>query len=240
MSKGFKDLSKRSYVATQEFSSDIFKYSTSMDSRFNRQGTLTAVGTYGQCPPGRILRENGRKLYNGINPGVNVPYMVGVFDNQTLISGFIDPNSYVFSVYNEDKPTYIVDSVDPALGATDHSASVYTNGLVQAIGNITTTAGNVNVTNGVVQSSGNLITTAGKLVVPSSNGSSAVGTATLSSGTVTVLSTQFNPSTSKVFLTYGTSVSNAGILYYTTTTGGFIIRSSNGNDGSSVNWFIVN
>jgi hypothetical protein len=56
--------------------------------------------------------------------------MVGVFDNQSMLSGFIDPNSPEFAVYNTDRPNYLVDAVDPAGGLTDQGPPVKTNGQV--------------------------------------------------------------------------------------------------------------
>jgi len=63
------------------------------------------------CPIGRILRENGKKLYPGASVGVN-QYLVGVFDSISLLSGFIDPNAKVFKIFNSDKPVFINDYVE--------------------------------------------------------------------------------------------------------------------------------
>lgn len=114
-------------------------------------GTLSAVtgATAGNCPAGRVLRENGRKLYPSANPGITT-YMVGVYDAQTMLSGFIDPNAGVFQIYNTDKPTYLLDGVEPTLGTTDQGPSVYTRGTVTAIGDITTSGGNIAATLGAI------------------------------------------------------------------------------------------
>jgi len=54
--------------------------------------------------------------------------MVGVFDNQSMLSGFIDPNAPVFAVYSTDRPGYLKDAVDPTGGLTDQGPPVKTNG----------------------------------------------------------------------------------------------------------------
>jgi hypothetical protein len=58
--------------------------------------------------------------------------MVGVYDAQSLLNGFIDPNAKVFQIYNTDKPTSVPDGVDPTTGTTDLGPSVYTRGDVAA------------------------------------------------------------------------------------------------------------
>jgi hypothetical protein len=146
MSRQVKEVSFKSYVATLAFNNDFFTYATSMDPKtFNTRGALTSNTALkngvvvsvaaGDCPAGRILRENGRKLYPGAHNGVST-VMVGVFDNQAMQSGFIDPNSPLFAVYSTDRPNYLVDAVDPAGGLTDQSAPVLTNGSVVADGQV--------------------------------------------------------------------------------------------------------
>jgi hypothetical protein len=70
--------------------------------------------------------------------------MVGVFDANSGLSGFIDPNDSVFTVYNTDKPTYIADGVSPTTSAVDKAPGVYT------LGDIVTTSGNITATNGSI------------------------------------------------------------------------------------------
>ena len=88
--------------------------------------TLTAAN----CPAGRVLRENGRKLYPVVNPGL-LPgdtfqgvanfqgatqaanrFWVGVFDAVTGVKGFINPNASTFTVYNSDKSLEVVDVIE--------------------------------------------------------------------------------------------------------------------------------
>jgi hypothetical protein len=123
--------SKRSYLATSAFHNSFFTYTTSLNpSTLQQEGRLSAVILNGaaltaaQCPAGRVLRENGRKLYPGVNPGLAVGdtyqgavvgttttnhFFVGVFDAVTGAKGFINPNISTFVVYNSDKPLEIVD-----------------------------------------------------------------------------------------------------------------------------------
>lgn len=111
--------------------------------------TITATN----CPAGRILRESGRKLYPGANPGLAVGdtyagAVVGttatnhmwvlVFDSVTGLRGFIDPNAPQFAVYNSDRNVAFVDAAETTGGApTRLGQSVFTSG------NITTTGGAV-------------------------------------------------------------------------------------------------
>lgn len=137
-----------SYITTAAFQNDIFRYTTSLNPQtFQTTGTLTSLATVGtatasNCPANRILRENGKKLYPGglmvannttygaPNPGVTT-YMVGVYDPISFLSGFIDPNSKLFAVYNTDKPEYVARGINPN-GNTevDQGPPVYTLGTV--------------------------------------------------------------------------------------------------------------
>ena len=128
--------SKRSYMSTGPFNGSIYTYTTALNSSTLRQeGKLTAITTSPagvtlnatNCPAGRVLRENGRKLYPGVNPGLlsgdtyqgaanfqaateAANHMwVGVFDAVTGVKGFINPNASTFVVYNSDKSLENVD-----------------------------------------------------------------------------------------------------------------------------------
>lgn len=148
---------RRSYITTTAFHQDIFDYTTTYNSTtFTITGSLTSLSTRGtatasNCPANRVLRENGKKLfpsgllvsnnttYAAPNPGVTT-YMVGVYDPITFLSGFIDPNSKIFAIYNTDKPDYVPRGINPN-GNTevDQGAPVYTLGSVTAGTNITAT-----------------------------------------------------------------------------------------------------
>ena len=104
----YKNSPRRSYISVAPFNASFFTYTTSMNANYVTTGTLTAVtgATAANCPKGRVLRENGRKLYASANPGVTT-YLVGVFDDKTFLNGFIDPNSPLFAPFNTDKPVYL-------------------------------------------------------------------------------------------------------------------------------------
>lgn len=104
----YSNTPRRSYLATRNFQDDFYTYTTAMNATsYVTTGTLTPVTSVAaQCPKGRTLRETGKKLYPGANPGIT-QYMVGVYDDQSGLRGFINPNSAVFLVLNSDKPEYL-------------------------------------------------------------------------------------------------------------------------------------
>jgi len=123
---------RRAYIASSHFYNSFFSFIPNPDTGI---GVLTPVpgATFQNCPAGRILRETGRKLYPDANPGVPT-LMVGVYDNITLLNGFIDPNASTFAVYSTDVSNFYPTGVDPTTGVTDVGPPVYTNGLVMSIG----------------------------------------------------------------------------------------------------------
>jgi len=130
----------RQYVAAVPFHNDLFSYAvTYTPATGMTTGAISAPiagANASTCPAGRILRENGKKLYKGAHPGVNT-YMVGVFDSITLLSGFIDPDSPVFAVANNQIPGFYANGVDQGPGGMiDAGQPVYTNGVVVAKGQI--------------------------------------------------------------------------------------------------------
>jgi len=81
--------------------------------------------------------------------------MVGVYDPNTFLSGFIDPNSKLFAVYNTDKPDYVPRGLNPNGGAfteLDQGPPVYTLGSVTA-GTIVTAGTGVVATAGQIRAS---------------------------------------------------------------------------------------
>jgi hypothetical protein len=108
---------RRQYIATTQFANDFFAYNTTTDANGLTTGALTqVVGATGLlCPAGRVLRDNGRRLYPGAHP--NITYgMIGVFDPQTFLTGFINPNSPTFAMFNSDKP-YFTDNLGDSYNA---------------------------------------------------------------------------------------------------------------------------
>jgi len=136
------DPSRRSYISTDVFTDYFYTYTVVEGNAI--WGQVTTNNSL--CLPGRILRENGRKLYPNANPGVDKLY-VGVYDANSLLSGFIDPNEKVFQVFSTDKPTYIPDN-DSYDGASEDGSQHDLGEPVYTRGNITTTEGDVNVEGG--------------------------------------------------------------------------------------------
>jgi hypothetical protein len=134
----YNNTSRLSYISTEPYFPFFFSYSTVLTASLETVGTLTPVagGNFTTCPGGRVLRENGRKLYPGANPGITT-YMVGVYDSITLLSGFIDPNSRYFQIYNTDKPNFLPNGVAPPNDNTvDLGPPVLTRGNVSAQGDL--------------------------------------------------------------------------------------------------------
>jgi hypothetical protein len=244
------DVSARSYIATENFVGDFLKYVVTK-VEYNTVGSLSQVTLDStQCPAGRVLRENGRKLVPKINPGV-ATYMVGVYDNQTGLSGFIDPNSPVFAVYNNSRPNFLVDNVDPGDGAsggssnlTDRSAPVLTNGLVSAA---TTVSAGLTVTAGTSISAGTTVTAQKYKSAASSGTGTSIAPLTTSCGTAT-----FNGDLSPSQIIYSTQITAQSLVFITVNNvgpratsvvpsdGSFIVYSNSPNDASVFYWFIVN
>jgi hypothetical protein len=156
-----KNSSRLSYISVAAFNTVFLTYTTTT-TNYVTTGTLTAnvinpqtgvTVTSGDCPAGRVLRETGRKLFPDANPGVTT-CLVSVYDRITGATGFIDPNSIYFAIYNVDKANFLLQDTDEqvALGPP-----IYTGGTVTATGNITSTAGNVAATVGAV-SAGTTVT----------------------------------------------------------------------------------
>ena len=101
---GSLNRSKRSYMSVAAFDTSFFTYTVAMNTTtYVNTGTLTTVSgaTAANCPKGRVLRENGKKLFPDANPGIT-KFMVGVYDANSGLTGFIDPNGPVFTMYNSD------------------------------------------------------------------------------------------------------------------------------------------
>jgi hypothetical protein len=147
------------YISTAPFNSAFFAYTFTGPSPANNfvgSGALSAVlnssgaaVTAVDCPAGRVLRTNGKRLYPDA-AGIPVASLadrtplIGVFDYHTNLSGFINPNATVFALYNVDKP--VDDIGGTAAGSTNNTRgmSVYTGGNVNAAGSITMGSGYFN------------------------------------------------------------------------------------------------
>ena len=181
-------------------------------------GVLSTVSaaTVLNCPKGHVLRETGRKLYRGINPGVS-SMMVSVYDDTTMLNGYIDPNSPVYTVFNGDKASFIPNN-------NQLGSPVYTRGRVEAL-------------DGVAASK--LSLPASSITYTTLGMAPVMGTARLVNGVVTVNTTACLP-TSFLFVSYSGTAVNPGYLTTTNVSAGsFQIRSSSLTDNSYVNWLMV-
>lgn len=95
----------KTYISLAMFHMSFFTYNGRPNVMMG-QGFFEPV-TYANeetCPAGRVLKETGRKLRPGINPGVT-DVMVSVYDKESLLTGFINPNDPIFAPYNDTRPT---------------------------------------------------------------------------------------------------------------------------------------
>jgi len=246
----YMNTSRLSYYSTANYFNNFFTYTNSVNSQGTTIGTFTTVlgATVGNCPAGRVLRETGRKIYPGANPNVNT-YMVSVYDAQTQLTGFIDPNASMFTIYNTDKPNFIQDGVDAATGVgTDAGMSIYTLGNITATGFISTasyltTASTITAGTGIVTTTGQIRSATSTVITP--NGtvslnsalgqvftyavSNAVATETVNATNVTntgsVVYFVVTANTSSCTITFGTGFKKTGTLVTgaNTTAGRFVV-----------------
>ena len=247
----FSEQSRRAYVATGVFNTAFFSYTGTRDANNIIQYALGAVtgATTGNCVAGHVLKENGRKLVPGANPGVT-NYMVGVFDSSSCLNGFIDPNNNLFAVYSTDLPNFVGRGVDTVTGpdgtTNDMGPPVYTNGTVTADGSITTNDGNLVATNGNIVITATATLGKGKLNVPATGANAIVGTSgalvATGGGSILTVATTAVTASSKIFLTYASAAGTQGFLRVSAIVAAtsFTITSSSATDTSTVNWFIVN
>jgi hypothetical protein len=127
---------RRSYIAMSSYTSDFFSYNLSFNNQsYSYVGTLSTIGVPATSTlQGSILSETGKKLYPGANDGVST-FMVSVYDQTSKLTGFINPNSPTFAIFNTDKPPYMGQGTDPGTdGRTNLGNSIYTHGSVIADG----------------------------------------------------------------------------------------------------------
>ena len=223
------------YISTAPFNSAFFTYTftgPSQANNFTGSGALSAVlnssgaaVTATDCPAGRVLRTNGKRLYPDSAALSVTTYpdrtpLIGVFDYHTNLSGFINPNATVFALYNVDKP--VDDIGGTAAGSTNNTRgmSVYTGGTVTAIGDITTSAGNIAATTGTVTAAGQLrSTTSTALTAVSVSSGSATLTRDINPalGQVFTLSVQATAGTNSIALTQATASPSGSIVYLVVT-----------------------
>lgn len=233
---------RRQYVSTGNFTGHFFAYEK--DAVVNGVQTYILNDVAGTYLKGAILRENGRKLIKGVNPGDSngelvdgtgkiYTYLVGVINTTAdpNVAGFIDPNCSLFAPFNTDKP-YFLDSPDEVVDVTTNPDSQAIGAPVYTHGDITTTGGN-------------LVIGTGRLTV----GAKVAGQATLVAGTIAITVTGLTTA-SLAFVSVVSAVPGAGNLTVShravctantiTITALVAAGTINTADISVVNWFVVN
>jgi len=229
------EIPRISYIATEEFSNSFLTY----NETFNTLSKVT--NDTNLCPKGRILRENGKKIFPGVNPGIKT-YLVGVYDSVTFLKGFIDPNSHCFSLFNPSKPLYLDTDIDSEHGSINDNNSegpdlgmpVYTRGNIETIeGRVV--AGDIEGSYVMLDALSGNVTMTG-LLYPTNT----VGTVTLNSG-VAVINNNLLSLNPTVFLTRKAASGNIGELTYDidTTAETLTINSTSNTDNSVVNYILI-
>jgi hypothetical protein len=132
----FANTPRRSYIAMSSYTNDFFSYSLTFNNNsYSYVGNLSTMGVPASSTlQGSILSETGKKLYPSANAGVST-LMVSVFDQTSLMTGFINPNSPAFALLTTDKPPYMGQGTDPGTNlSTNLGNSIYTHGSVIADG----------------------------------------------------------------------------------------------------------
>lgn len=229
---------RRQYVSTGIFTNNFFTYKQTGVSASGSPTFVLSVARAGDVnnPKGHILRENGRKLLQGVNTNLNDPvntaveytYLVGVIDTTVYpnVAGFIDPNCPLFAPFNTDKPYFLdspLEAKDASTGLQDIGPSVYTRGDA-------TIGGNLILTNTCVSTG----------VGPLSAGSAVVGTLTLNQITGVVVNSTAVKTTSIIILSRNVSVGTPGHFSITSQINGQFIVTGSLLDTSTINWLVVN
>ena len=214
---------RRLYITTSSYHNDIYKYTTSRSASFVVTGTLTSLATLGtgtatNCPANRILRENGRRLNKDANPGLST-LLVGVYDSVSGLSGFIDPNSPRFAVYNGDKSVFQDNGVDPSSGLVDQGPPIYTRGVVTSTTGLaiaTTTAG-VTTTFFNATPTGTTLNSGGFVQKVATSATGPTGNITLDLSTANIF---YYSAVTAGNTTFAVSNATVGTVFYIALTGG--------------------
>lgn len=203
--------SKTQYISLEAFDQNIYTYTYNIRTK---QGALALTGVSAANAAGRVLlRDTGRRLVPGANPGVTTPMIsvgfVGASDGLAY-NGFIDPVlPDIFALYTEH-----------GLPVTDPVTSdLYTSG-VNTTGDITTT-GVLTGTGGSALSGG--ATVLGTTLINAS-GSAATTIGTGGTGAVNIGNATGNTAVT------GTATVSAGI---TLTSGPLTVPSGTGTEASN-------
>lgn len=210
----------RQYISTAPFHQYLDTYTlTTNPNTFVQTGSLdpVAAANSGNCPRGRILRETGERLYPG-QSGVNT-LMVKVFDSNSGLSGYIDPNAEVFALYSADRPPSAVDGFENNGTSTVHRGpSMFTSGNILADGNLniggTADISGVLTAGGLSYSAG-----AGGAVTQGTNKSTGVTLNTLT-GAITMNNATLNTAATVAFTLTDSAITANSIVVASHTSGG--------------------
>lgn len=237
------DAPRRSYIATQNFYDWFKSYSTSIVDLETVGSFSHAASDPSQTPKGRVLRENGRKLVPGANPGVG-KYLVGVYDAETFLNGFIDPNCRVFALFNEEKPNFFDNDAD-----SEHNSINDNNSEDDDIGFPVYTRGNIETTAGTIVAGD---VTGTEYVAASATGQTyQTGLANMNyTGSVALTTNGGNPSYANITFANSLSYNNTPLVFLTPqaaidflwyesfTSTGFTIKGTAGST-ATINWMVI-
>lgn len=221
---------KKTYISTTDFRYDFYKYAvTFSDKTFVNSGALTLIdgASSTKCPANRILHENGKKLRPDIDPmnsfdlngNLIVPkFLIGVYDPISFLTGFIDPTSSAFAIYDTN---YSVGELDGKKNGLIYNADGQGSKL------------NVGPTSGLV------ITPTNASVQTVQAGNSCIGSVRFTGNTSVIVQTTAYTNSSLVFLTNVNNAGSAQIAYQGVSTGIFQIN-TNSAAGLTINWMVVN
>jgi hypothetical protein len=265
----FTNAPRRSYIAMSSYTNDFFGYSLVFDpTTFSNVGRLSTLGVPATSTlRGSILSETGKKLYPSANAGVST-LMVSVFDQTSLLTGYINPNSPAFAILTTDKPPYMGQGTDPGTNmSTNLGNSIYTHGSVIADGfgtysGLLSTGQSLNVgttarigaslstgtfaTVGTTLSVGQSISSGTVVIAPSTFTShmfvSTIGGAAASIGTGTLSGGAATIATTAVTASskiFLTNISNTNLVRINGINAG-VNFSVAGSGSDSFNWLIIN
>lgn len=235
----------RQYIATAAFNAYFWTYTLTTDpNTFVQSGSFAPVSGANatNCPRGRILRETGERLFPG-QPGVNT-LMVKVFDANSCLSGYIDPNAEVFAVYSTDKPGYMADGFENNATSGAHKGpSMFTMGDIIADGGSLRVTGTADISGALTVASGGLTVSAGRITLPVTAGAAVVGTVTANGASSVTVNNTLVTANSVILLSLASApsgvTSSTAYVFARNAGVSFVIRAAAG-DVSTYNYLIVN
>jgi len=201
-------------------------------------GSLLQSGaSAGNCPTARVLHTNGKRLTPGVNPmtvftgGATVTtsrLMIGVYDPESMLNGFIDPTSTTFAVYDKNRP-----AVDYLVDFTANTAEATALALLggQGANLLTTNSVNVNITAASNSATGATATASSRTGLLS-----FVNAATDAVTTLTVTNTNVT-STSLIFLT---STTVTPVCVSSILNGSFVITTTAASGNRTIRFLVIN